>query len=369
MIRILHIVTYMGRGGLETMLMNYYRNIDRTKMQFDFLVHRDFVADYDDEIQSLGGRIYRLPRLNPMSRSYLQQLDNFFATHKEYQIVHSHLDCMAGIPLIYAKQHGIPVRIAHAHSNSQEKDKKYLLKLLYKSNIARNATDLFACGQEAGAWMFHTDDFMILNNAINSQEYVYDEIKRRDIREELHISKESFVVGHVGRFFPVKNHRFIIEIFAELLKRNNQSMLLLVGDGDLKEQIENQAQQLGIKDHIIFTGIRSDVPALLQGMDCFLFPSLHEGLPVSIIEAQAAGLPCYISDAVPIECKKTHLVEQIPLSFSAKEWADRIFQSRRLEREHTSDLIIDAGFDIKENAQWLQKYYVNKLEENVNKGN
>ena len=144
-IRVLQVVTYMGRGGLETMLMNYYRKIDREKIQFDFLVHRDFETDYDEEIQRLGGRIYRLSRLNPVSKVYLDQLDSFFKEHREYRIVHSHLDCMAGIPLKYAKKNGVPVRIAHAHNSNQTKDKKYLLKLLYKRMIPKYATDFYAC--------------------------------------------------------------------------------------------------------------------------------------------------------------------------------------------------------------------------------
>ena len=182
-IRILHIVTYMGRGGLETMIMNYYRNIDRSKVQFDFLTHRQERWDYDDEIEKLGGKIYRLPRLNPFSPSYLKALDGFFKEHKEYKIVHCHQDCLSGIPLKYAKKNGVPFTIAHSHSSNQNKDLKYLVKLAAKKNICKYSDHLFACGKEAGEWMFNTSDFEILNNAIDTKKYIYNEEKSLKIKE------------------------------------------------------------------------------------------------------------------------------------------------------------------------------------------
>lgn len=354
-IRILHIVTYMGRGGLETMLMNYYRAIDRNRIQFDFLTHRDFRADYDDEIEALGGRIYRLPNLNPFSRGYLGALDRFFAEHPEYRIVHSHLDCMSAIPLKAAKKHGVPVRIAHAHSSRQDRDLKYPLKLLFKRGIARQATQLFACGREAGKWMFGTDDFHVLNNAIDAERYRFDPKVRQEVRSELGIPADALVAGHVGRFMAPKNHGFLLRIFAEL---PDHARLLLVGDGVLRANIEQQAKVLGIRDRIIFTGVRTDVDRLLQAMDVFLMPSLFEGLPVSIMEAQAAGLPCLISDKVPIECKKTELVTQIPLDASPAEWAKAVASAAETPRRDTLAQIREAGFDIRANAEWLQNYYL-----------
>ncbi len=356
-IRILHIVTYMGRGGLETMLMNYYRNIDRSKVQFDFLVHRDFEADYDGEILSMGGRIYRLPRLNPFSKEYLNRLDKFFAEHKEYDVVHSHLDCMAGIPLKYAKKHGVSFRIAHAHSSNQTKDIKYLLKLIYKKNICKYANKLFACGQDAGLWMFGTDNFSILNNAIDVQRYVFNLDIRNKIREELGIGPDSLVVGHVGRFSAPKNHEYLINVFYELQKKNDKAVLLLVGDGELRNKIQRQVQQLDITDKVIFTGVRADVCDLLQAMDVFVFPSIYEGLPVSIIEAQASGLPCLISEKVPIECKITDNVYQIDLNDDI-EWVKHIEMCAELQRENTYSEICSAGYDIKQNAKELENTYL-----------
>lgn len=362
-IRVLHVVTYMGRGGLETMLMNYYREIDRDKIQFDFLVHREFEADYDQEILSLGGKIYRLPRLNPVNKKYLSELDCFFKNHAEYKIVHSHLDCMAGIPLKYAKKNGVPIRIAHAHSSNQTKDKKYLLKLIFKKNINKSATDLFACAQDAGTWMFGSNQFNVLNNAINTKAYVVNREIGQEVREELKIPEDAFVVGHVGRFAPPKNHEFIVEIFAEVLKVKHNSFLLLVGDGDLKREIEALTTELGIRDNVIFAGLRSDVNRILQAMDVFLFPSTYEGLPLSIIEAQAAGLPCLISDKVPIECKKTDLVRQIPLRESLTVWRDAVIDEGKVLKRDTFEEISNAGFDICSNAKWLEKFYLDKYPE------
>ena len=354
-IRILHIVTYMGRGGLETMLMNYYRSLDRSRVQFDFLTHRDFRADYDDEIEALGGRIYRLPNLNPFSRSYLGALDRFFGEHPEYRIVHSHLDCMSAIPLKAAKKHGVPVRIAHSHNSNQTKDAKYLLKLIYKQMIAHNATELFACSDEAGRWMFAGADFRVLNNAIDAERYGYDANIRAEVRKELGIPADAFTAGHVGRFMPQKNHGFLLRIFAEL---PDNAMLLLVGDGELRAENEHLAEELGIRDRVIFAGLRRDVERMLQAMDVFVFPSLYEGLPLSVIEAQAAGLPCLISDKVPIECKKTDLVTQIPLDASPAEWAEAVVSAAKTPRTNTLAQIREAGFDIRANAEWLQNYYL-----------
>lgn len=358
-IRILHVVTYMGRGGLETMLMNYYRNIDRNKIQFDFLTHREFEADYDREIKELGGRIYHLPRLNPFHPEYLKQLDQFFKEHKEYKIIHSHLDCMAGIPLKYAKKNRVPVRIAHAHNSDQTKDIKYFLKLCFKQNITRYATHLFACSRDAGRWMFGTDQFQVLNNAIDAEKYVYDRDVRNRVRKEWGIGNGTMVFGHVGRFSAQKNHVFLIDIFAEVTKREPDSRLLLIGDGELQGAIKKKCHEAGFDDKIIFTGVREDVPELLQAMDVFLFPSLFEGLPLVMIEAQAAGMPCLVSEGVPLECEKTEgLVYQLKLESGADCWAEKALQCTHKKRSNTLEQIRKSGFDIKEAAIKLQEFYL-----------
>ena len=358
-IRVLQVVTQMTRGGLETMLMNYDRHIDHSKVQFDFLEHRDAVTDYDREILELGGKIHRLPRLNPMSPAYLKALDRFFAEHPEYRIVHSHLDCMAGIPLKAAKKHGVPVRIAHAHNSSQVKNAKYPMKLYYKRDIPEYATHLFACGTEAGNWMFAGHPFQILNNAIDANSFVFNEKIRNQYRDELGIMPNTLLVGHVGRFNPQKNHAFLLEIFAALLKRKPDSKLLLVGQGELEQTVREKAETLGIADKVIFAGVRGDVHCLYQAMDVFVFPSLFEGLGMVAIEAQAAGLPCVVSDHVPADCEKTRdLVRFLPLEAGADRWVEEILRGAKTERRNTLEEIQASGFDIRENALKLQQFYL-----------
>lgn len=355
-IRILHVVTYMGRGGLETTIMNYYRHIDRSKIQFDFLVHREYKADYDDEIRSLGGRIYRLPRLIPWSREYREKLDQFFEEHRDYRIVHCHIDCMASIPLRAAKKVGIPVRIAHSHGSSQNKNLKYLLKLYYRRLIPKMATALFACGKEAGDWMFRGAPYTIMRNAIDVARFTYNPEKAAEIRHSMGL-EDAFVLGHVGNFRVEKNHLFLLEIFAALLKKEPNSRLLLVGDGIQMDACVAKSEELRIRDKVLFLGIRSDIPELLQAVDVFVLPSIYEGLPVTTVEAQAAGLPCVVSAGVPYECKLTEPVRQLPLEDGAEAWADVILDMRDYPRENNYEAIAAAGFDIKANAKWLEEYY------------
>lgn len=358
-IRVLQVVTYMQRGGLETMLMNYYRNIDRSKVQFDFLVHRDFEADYDREILELGGRIYRLPVLNPIGAEYLGKLDQFYKDHPEYRIVHSHLDCLAGIPLKYAKKNKVPVRIAHAHNNNQTMNWKYPIKLFFRRNITKYANYLLACSREAGNWMFRTNRFEVLNNAIDAKQYIYDKNVRDKVKKELHIEQNKLVFGHIGRFLTQKNHKFLIEVFKKIVEMHPDSILLLIGDGELQQNIKEKVRQEGLESRVIFAGIRGDVPQLLQAMDVFIFPSLFEGLGIVIIEAQAAGLPCLISERVPDECEKTKgLVQKLSLDSGAERWAETALQCVKIKRRNTLKEIQTAGFDIVRTATKLQQFYL-----------
>ena len=361
--RILHVVTYMGRGGLETMIMNYYRQMDRTKVQFDFLVHRDFRADYDDEIEQLGGRIYRIGRLIPWSRAYQRALDAFFAAHPEYRVVHVHQDCLSAVILKAAQKHGVPVRIAHSHNSSQDKNLKYLIKLYYKRQIPTYATALFACGKDAGDWMFGGKPYTIVNNAIDAAQYSYSHVRAMEMRRSIHIAEDAFVIGHVGRFSPVKNHTFLLDVFGELYSADKHAVLMLVGDGELRKSMEDKAKAMGLEDRVLFTGMRSDVCDLMQAMDVFVFPSLYEGLPVSLVEAQAAGLPCVISNCVPDACMLTDLVQRVSLEGSAHKWAERILAARETVRRDRCDEIAAAGFDIVSNAAWLQQYYIDHWKE------
>lgn len=358
-LRVLQVVTNMDRGGLETMLMNYYRNIDRTRVQFDFLTHRQEKAAYDDEILSLGGKIYHLPRLVPWSSTYRKALDNFFKTHPAYSIVHVHQDCLSAVILKAAKQHGVPTRIAHSHNSNQDKNLKYPIKLFYKRFIPKYATVLMACSHEAGDWMFGGSEYQTLFNAIDAKKYEYNVRVREQIRSLMGIHSGSIVVGNIARFLPQKNHTFLVDIFSKLVKRVPNATLLLVGDGELRPAIEEKVKKLNIADQVIMTGVRADIPDLLQAMDIFVLPSLYEGLPLVMLEAQASGLPCIISDKVPTECIVTNgLVSQVKLADGAAAWAERILLCRGAERFARYGEVKAAGYDIVENAKKLEEFYL-----------
>ena len=345
------------------MLMNYYRHMDREKIQFDFLEHRRDRAAYDDEIESLGGRIFRLPRLNPLSNNYLHALNSFFAEHPEYQIVHSHLDCMSAYPLRAAKNAKVPVRIAHAHSISQDRDWKLAFKLISKQLIPLYTTDLFACSVGAGVWMFGTKNAHILPNAIDIAQYVFNISVRNQMRQVLGLN-DAFVVGHVGRFSAVKNHTFLIDIFAQIKRRELNSKLLLVGTGSEIQEIQQKIKVLGLEADVIFTGVRSDVADLMQAMDVFVFPSLYEGLGIALVEAQAAGLPCVVSDTIPHEAYLTDLVDSEKLSAPEEKWAEKILTMRAVPRTDRREEIAAHGFDITTEAVKLQEFYLGAYEQN-----
>lgn len=358
-VRILQVVTNMDRGGLETMLMNYYRHMDRQRVQFDFLVHRTPRGAYDDEIEAMGGKIYRLPRLVPWSASYRRALGRFFDEHPEYTVVHVHQDCLSAVILKAAKKHGVKTGIAHSHNANQDRNLKYPIKLFYRRFIPKYASHLFACGESAGRWMFGGAPFDIVANAIDAEEYAFDDAKRAAARKALGIGDDEFVVGHVGRFMPQKNHGFIVEVFTELLKMCRRARLLLVGDGELRGSIEDKLRTAGIADRVIFTGVRPDIPELLSAMDAFILPSLYEGLCIAAVEAQAAGLGCVISDRVPGECEVTRgLVTAMSLDASAESWAEQLLKKREIPRINRASELESAGYDIRANAEKLMNFYL-----------
>lgn len=354
--RVLHVVTHMNRGGLESMIMNYYRHINRDKIQFDFLVHREETADFDSEILEMGGQIYHIPKLNPFSLRYYKAMNDFFSNHP-YKVVHSHLNCMSGYSLRAAKKHDVKTRIAHSHNTNQERNFKYIIKKFSKKMIPFYATDLFACGEDAGLWLFDGKDFEILNNAIDAEKYSFCMETSHKYRKELNL-ENNFVIGHIGRFNSQKNHVFLIDIFFEILKQEPSARLVLVGDGADRKVIEEKAKKLEIRDKILFLGVRSDIPELLQAIDVFLFPSLYEGLSLVTIEAQAAGIPCIVSDTVTKQCKLVENFEFVPLEYSAKSWAEQVLKYRDSKKVNTYDIIAAAGYDVKRNVKKLEDFYL-----------
>ncbi|GAB6103265.1 glycosyltransferase family 1 protein [Blautia glucerasea] len=361
MIRVLQCVNDMHRAGLETMLMNYYRNIDRTKIQFDFLTHRPYKSDYDDEILSLGGRVYYAPRLYPQNYpKYFKWMEQFFKNHPEYKIVHSHIDAMSYLPLKAAKKAGIPIRIAHSHNTSIDRDFKYFLKQYFRMKINSVTTDFCACGEEAGRFLFGNVDYTVIPNAIDTSKFVYNPIVREYKRKELNISNE-FVIGHVGRLSYQKNHKFLIEIFNQYLQINPCSILLLVGVGEKEEEIKKQVSDLGLEEKVKFLGNRDDVNELYQAMDTFVMPSFFEGVPVVGVEAQFSDLPCVFSNKVPKEVKFGKKTEFVDLDASITTWIDIIEKNRKLERKFVVSELENSPYNIKQAHLILENYYLDMM--------
>tara|TARA_R110002049_G_scaffold275301_1_gene453331 strand:+ start:12225 stop:13343 length:1119 start_codon:yes stop_codon:yes gene_type:complete len=364
----------MDRGGAESMIMNYYRHIDRTKVQFDFLVHKQEKGAFDDEIESLGGQIYRIKSINPFfPKQYYKELRQFFKTHSgHYKIIHSHLNTFSSFPLKIAKEFNIPVRIAHAHTSSQKisiKDflnrknakeaLKILVKMYLKTNILTYTTHCFSCGDKAGKSMFGKhSNFKIINNAIDTSCFMYNKTTELEYRDQLNL-KDKLIIGHIGNFTEPKNHNFILEVFNEFIKINKQeAVLLLVGDGPLKTQIEEKSKRLNIQDRTLFLGSRSDVANLCQIMDFFIFPSIYEGLPVTLIEAQAAGIKILASDTITKEVQITNDIKFLSINnVSAKSWAKAILSLYPYVKKNNFNMIQKSGYDIKSNAHVLQEFY------------
>ena len=354
MIKVLVLDTVMDRGGAETMIMNYMRNINRDEISFDFLTNRDYRAAYEDEIESLGGKVYHMaPQLPGHFRQYKKEMKEFLQEHPEYRIIHSNLEERSFLPLKVAKKMGVPVRISHAHNRPLGFDIKTLVRYYFRWRLKKVNTHMFACGYEAGDWLYgkkNRDKVIIMNNAIDAKDYSYDKNKSVEIKQELGIEGKT-VIGHVGRFFAQKNHPFLIDIFKSINDKDPNTVLLLVGGGELDDFLMNQMKQkvndLGLENCVQFLGVRNDVADILQAFDLFLLPSLFEGLPVTMIEAQAAGLPCVISDKVPIQCDITGNIKVVSLDDSTDKWADIVLDyASDYQRFDTFEMIIKSGFDI-----------------------
>ena len=367
-LRILQVFAEMNRGGAETMIMNLYRNIDREKIQFDFIVHTQEKCAFDDEIEQLGGRIYKVPKyVGTNHLSYKNAWKNFFMSHSDYKIIHGHVRSTASVYLKIAKKYNLTA-IAHSHSISSGSGIKAVIKNLLQYPI-RHISDYFiACSESAGRWLFGdkivaSNKFKILNNAIDVEEFTFNNQIREAIRYDYGI-EDKLVIGHVGRFHSAKNHEFLIDIFKSVHNKVNNSVLLLIGDGALKESIQMKVRKEKLENSVIFAGVRSDVPDIFQGMDIFVMPSLFEGLPVTLIEAQASGLKIFASDVITNEVAITDNIEFLSLNRSAEVWAERIMEYRDgYERKDTSQEIVAAGYDVNNNAQELEQFYLSILSE------
>lgn len=373
-IRILMLFTIMNRGGAETMVMNYYRRIDRTKVQFDFMVHRQERGAYDDEIEALGGRIFRMMPLHPLTfGKYRKQIAAFFDAHPdEYRIIHGH--CSESGYFVYkeAARRGVPVIVAHAHNSYALFDAKWFFRMYFKTAMRKYITQGFVCGKEAAEWLLGKKlaaSAILQRNAIDTAAYRYSSVVRSEMRQALGIPQEAVVVGHVGRFDKQKNHPFLLDIFGELARTDASARLLLVGTGEGMEAAKRKVERLQLSGRVLFLGTRADVPQLLSVMDVFLFPSFMEGLSVAMVEAQCAGLPCVVSDTIPREVAMTDRVTFLPLEKSAAEWARQIAETVRRTADRTAypQQIAEAGYDIVRNAEWLQHYYLEQWKQTENR--
>ncbi|XZF76227.1 glycosyltransferase family 1 protein [Bacillus sp. AL-1R] len=345
-IRVLHVVGAMNRAGTETMLMNIYRNIDRKKVQFDFISYSLQEAHYDEEIISLGGRIIRLSKTQSIKELY-----NAMKKYGPYDVVHSHTLFHCGIANVAALMAGVSVRISHAHTTLDKSNslvRKVYIKIM-RFMINHLSTNLMACSKGAGSYLFGEKSitkkkYSFFPNLIDYSMFLKEPRKEViQFKKEKKIS-ENIVIGHIGRFIETKNHKFLLEIMESIIKKEPSIRLVLVGDGDLKIQIEKEVNDAKLNEYIVFTGIRSDIPTLLHSMDLFVFPSLYEGLGLVLLEAQASGLPCIVSEAIQPEADlNLGLITKISISDGAEVWADTILKIVKTKKKRINNIV--GGFE------------------------
>lgn len=364
MIRVLHSVSNMDRAGIETMLMNYYRHIDRSKIQFDFLCNKQKPGAYDAEIKAMGGRIYHTPGLNPAKYpAYLKCMKKIFQYNPEYKIVEAHNGALGVYALHAAKVNHIPVRIFHAHGASITRDWKLPIKLVCRELLPFNMNRHFTCGVEAARCYFgdkavKRNEYELVPNAIEVNRFIFNREIRNRIRHDYHLENKH-VVGHVGRFMPQKNHTFLLDVFAEVSERDPLAHLVLLGDGELMAAMKEKADKRGIKDRVTFVGNVGNANEWYQAFDCFVLPSIWEGLPVVGVEAQASDLPCIFSSAVTREIGLTDRAKFIPLTEEISIWSAEICNAlQREERSDNSALITEHHYNIEIEAEKLQMRYL-----------
>ena len=356
---ILFISNWLSVAGTETFMMNVLRNINHQQFHIDFLLFTEKESDYSKEAERLGSKIYRLPARSS-GLAYYKSLNKFFKDNaSHYDVIHFCGGNVSSIaPIYYAYKYHIPIRIIHSHSSDS---KGWVNKLLHRINrnfIPRFGTCILACSTLAARYFFGERDCTIVKNGVDTNSYKYNTDSRSSFREKYNISPSTHVLGHIGRFEEVKNHEFLLDIFHEYHTQNRDSKLMLVGKGKLEERVKEKARKLCIEDDVLFLGIRNDIPELLCAMDCFVMPSLYEGLPFVLVEAQAAGLPCVISDTINKDSKLTPYLTFRSLSDGLNLWVDGI---RNLigknVREEGSEYVKRQGFDIQSTVQYLEEVY------------
>lgn len=356
-IRIAQMMTDMNYGGVEMVVMNYYRNIDRTKVQFDFFALEGSSIPQKEEIEKLGGRVFIVPKYTHLSQ-YEKAIQKLFKENN-YKIVHSHMNTLSFFSLYGAKKAGVPNRISHNHSTAGKGEtKKNIVKYLLRPLAKIYPTDLCACSKHAGNWIYGKKaNYRIFNNAIDLEKYKYNPVERRELRRELGLNGKK-VIGHVGRFCYQKNHDFLIDILYEVLKKDENVVLMLIGEGELEKEVRNKVKKIGLENNVIFLGRRAEAYKYYQAMDVFVLPSRYEGLGMVAIEAQAAGIPTICSTEVPKEAKildSTHFAKDLT------DYVKYILESFDIKQRDTSNELRKAGYDIKTEARKLLNFYEEML--------
>lgn len=371
-LRVLHYIGALKFGGSQSFVMELYRNIERKKLQFDFVIFPNERGVLYDEIISLGGKIFECPKYSGINHfQFVNWWRTFLAEHPEYRIVHAHVRSVASIylPIIRKNKR---FAIIHSHSTSNGNGVLGIVKYLLQIPVRYQADYYMACSKEAGKWLFgekviNSNRYSTVPNAINAERFEYNIEIRKQIRKEYGIG-DCFCIGHVGRFVEVKNHDFLLKILKEIVKECYDVKLLLVGDGSLRSEIEMKASNMDLLDNIIFVGSHSDTEKYYQAMDVFVFPSHWEGLGIVSIEAQASGLPCIVSDGVPIVVDiNVGLVTRMKLG-DHKVWANEILKHREYLEDRSSNIVAvkKAGYDIRRNAKRMQAFYIKALTINMN---
>lgn len=363
-IRILHVLGNTQLGGAESRIMDLYRHLDRSRVQFDFLVHTDQKGYYDQEIDALGGRIFRVPRFRLYNYfAYKRALKDFFRKNHGFHAVQGHMTSTAAIYLPIAKKAGVPTTIAHARSAGVDQGIKGKLTRWMRRNLSQKADYLFTCSQIAAVSVFGEQAVkegraIFIPNAIDCKAFAYREEKRKEMRSALEV-EGKYVIGHVGRFHYAKNHAYVLQVFAALCGRSGEKdyVLLLLGEGGGMEAAKRQAAELGIGNQVLFLGNRRNVNDYYQAMDFFLYPSRYEGLPGTIVEAQTAGLKCVMSDTICGEVAVTDLVRTMSIQEKPEKWADYIESAVDYKRRSYEQEMRAAGFDVNTQTKKMMDFY------------
>ncbi len=361
-VRIAHVIGQMVNGGVEAVVFNYYRRIDKSKYQFDFFYDTDSTLSPPQDLIDMGARFYLIPAYsNPMP--YMKALTQLFKENK-YNIVHSHMNSVSVFVMRSAKKAGVPIRLAHSHSTAAKGEtKKNIIKYMLRPFSKTYPTYLAACSVFAGEWLFGKKaKFEVFNNAIEIEKFKFDEEIRNELRNKLDLSNK-FVIGHVGRFCYQKNQEFLVDVFKEYSLINDEAVLMLVGDGENMEMIKEQVNKLNLNDKVKFIGSVTDVYRYYQAMDMFLFPSRFEGLGMVAIEAQVSGMNVICSSDVPKEAQITDKIKFISLSEDAKNWASQIVDDREIKRETDNEKVDNSGYCIETEVLKLENRYDKLLSE------